>query len=251
MAASFPVTFPSALTTTPTTSLSDATHNDNLHVKDRDEIRAVQSKVGLGTTSPTASATTALVGTGGTQSGWYQVGPQHIAPGTTTILRLGGTVLVGTVASVAIAVPSTYRHLNVVGVSRVNGSAAATVRFQINGDTGANYDSELISLAGTFVSSSEELAQTSGRAGIANGTADPSSYFAGFDATFYDYTSTTRAKEVSARTSYAIGTATANKRAILSATTWRGTAAIGTITILPSSGSFVPGSSFDVYGVPG
>lgn len=86
MAASFPVTFPSAVTSTPTTTLSSAQHNDNLHVKDRDEIIATQTKVGLG--SSVASGTTVLLGTGGTQSAWGQITSTYIAAGSIATDRL-------------------------------------------------------------------------------------------------------------------------------------------------------------------
>jgi hypothetical protein len=79
VAASFPVTFPSAVTTVGTNTLDEAQHNDDLHVKDRDEIRATQMKLGLG--SSVASGTTVLVGDGGTQSSWRQVQGSHVAAG--------------------------------------------------------------------------------------------------------------------------------------------------------------------------
>lgn len=91
MAASFPVTFPSAVTSTPTTTLSSAQHNDNLHVKDRDEIIAAQRKIGLG--SSVASGTTVLLGTGGTQSAWGQITSGYIAPGAVTAAALGTTAI--------------------------------------------------------------------------------------------------------------------------------------------------------------
>lgn len=77
MAASFPVTFPSALSITGTQTLEDVGHTDNLHIKDRDEIIAAQTKLGLG--SSVASGTTALLGTGGTQSAWGQITNAYIA----------------------------------------------------------------------------------------------------------------------------------------------------------------------------
>jgi hypothetical protein len=40
MAASFPVTFPSALSITGSQTLESVGHTDNLHIKDRDEIIA-------------------------------------------------------------------------------------------------------------------------------------------------------------------------------------------------------------------
>lgn len=82
MAASFPVTFPSALSVTGTQTLQDVGHTDNLHVKDRDEIIAAQTKLGLG--SSVASGTTALLGTGGTQSAWGQITNAYIS-GTAAI----------------------------------------------------------------------------------------------------------------------------------------------------------------------
>ena len=69
--ASFPVTFPSALTLVSTQTLSDVGHADSLHNKDRAEIIATQTKLGLG--SSVASGTTALLGTGGTTSAWGQI----------------------------------------------------------------------------------------------------------------------------------------------------------------------------------
>lgn len=107
MAASFPVTFPSALSVTGTQTLQDVGHTDNLHVKDRDEIIAAQTKLGLG--SSVASGTTALLGTGGTQSAWGQITNAYIAgtaaiavtklaagsPGSVLRTNSGGTIAWG------------------------------------------------------------------------------------------------------------------------------------------------------------
>lgn len=82
MAASFPVTFPSALSITGSQTLEAVGHTDNLHIKDRDEIIAAQTKIGLG--SSVASGTTALLGTGGTQSAWGQITNAYIS-GTAAI----------------------------------------------------------------------------------------------------------------------------------------------------------------------
>lgn len=82
MAASFPVTFPSALSITGSQTLESVGHTDNLHIKDRDEIIAAQTKLGLG--SSVASGTTALLGTGGTQSAWGQITNAYIS-GTAAI----------------------------------------------------------------------------------------------------------------------------------------------------------------------
>lgn len=249
MAASFPVTFPSVVTTTPTTTLSDAQHNDNLHVKDRDEIIAVQSKVGLGTASPAASATTALVGTGGTQSGWYQVGPQHLAPGTTTMMRLGGTVLAGTLGSVSITVPAAYAHLRITGTARGN-AATAAVRLRFNGDAGSNYYCELTQAGGTVTTFVEELATTGARVGLAPGTTIATGIFNAFEATVFDYTNATFPKDLLSTMVSRVGTATSEMRRIAAACSWTGTVAIGTLTFVLSAGSFLPGTRFDVYGLP-
>lgn len=69
--ASFPVTFPSSLTLTSTQTLSDVGHADSLHNKDRAEIIATQTKLGLG--SSVAGTSTVLRGTGGTTSAWGQI----------------------------------------------------------------------------------------------------------------------------------------------------------------------------------
>lgn len=124
MAASFPVTFPSALTTVPTTTLESAGHNDNLHVKDRDEIIATQQKLGLG--SSTATGTLALLGTGGTQSAWGQITNTYVS-GTAAIayskLALGTSIVNADIAAAAGIAVSKIAALGAGNLIRGNAGA--------------------------------------------------------------------------------------------------------------------------------
>lgn len=76
---SFPVSLASSLSISGTQPLFMGSHGTGVHVQDRNDIIALGRKLGLGTTNAVASGTTALLGTGGTQSAWGQLVNAYIA----------------------------------------------------------------------------------------------------------------------------------------------------------------------------
>ena len=102
----FPVSLASSLSISGTQPLSTYSHGTGVHVEDRNDIIALGRKLGLGTANAVASGTTALLGTGGTQSAWGQITNAYIA-GTAAIavsklaaltsglVRSNGTVISG------------------------------------------------------------------------------------------------------------------------------------------------------------
>lgn len=129
MAADFPGAIPAIVTAGPTTTLSAAGHATALHQKDRDEIRALGTKVGLGTGSGgTASGTpatgTVLVGIGAGVSAWQPI--------TAGLLAGNGTA--NTVYG-----PSGYTTTPTVGTLGVTGTAVITGA--VTGASGVNVGS--------------------------------------------------------------------------------------------------------------
>lgn len=249
--ASFPVTFPSALTLVSTQTLSDVGHADNLHNKDRAEIIAAQTKLGLG--SSVANGSSVLLGTGGTASAWGPVDASHIGAGTVPMLKIAGTVLAGSVASVSFSgIPQTYRHLVLYSTARVStsGTLLTTVLYQINGDSGSMYDRQLSLISGNgTVTSTNTLAQTAFNGAGAAQADVAGSFAASGETTFFNYAGS-YAKIFHSHGFCLEGTAPSNCKTVIVDGAYRGTTAVGTITVSPVSGSFVPGCRFDLYGIP-
>jgi hypothetical protein len=145
MPASFPVTFPSALSITGAQTLEAVGHTNNLHIKDRDEIIATQTKLGLG--SSVASGTTVLLGTGGTQSAWAQITNAYIA-GTAAI----AISKLGTVAANSALVSDAGGTITAGSITNTHIAGTAAIAISKLGTVAAN--SALVSDAGGTITAS-------------------------------------------------------------------------------------------------
>ena len=94
---------------------------------------------------------------------------RYIEPGTSNLniplpfVPIQSEVLVEDVADLTVQIPSTFKHLLVVGQGRVNGTGgqdAAYVYAQFNGDTGANYYEGYIYQEATVLAAYEETGNT-------------------------------------------------------------------------------------------
>jgi hypothetical protein len=124
-----------------------------------------------------------------------------------------------------------------------------TLNLQFNGDTGSNYDRQLMSAAATTVSASEALAQTSAAIANCSGNTAPAGASGGGEIVFPSYADTTFNKTATSRYTYVTGTATGTVLSRQIGINWRSTAAITSI-VLTASGNFSAGSKFQLYGIP-
>jgi hypothetical protein len=149
------------------------------------------------------------------------------------------------------SIPTTFRHLQLWIMSR--GDAAASfveVRLRFNGDTGANYDSEQITGNAGTATAFESIAATSIQVGEA-AAATASSGSCGMSVINIPwYNNTTFHKMITSSHGLSVGTATTAMHSKHWSGRWRNTGGITSITLLASSGNFIIGSSFALYGMP-
>lgn len=164
---------------------------------------------------------------------------------------ISSTVLGAPAASVDLtSIPATYTHLLLVCLGRSDQAAAninSSVRF--NNDSGANYEVEISTAFGTSVAGISAVAQT----GISMFSVPGTTGVATSPGTTYldipDYAATTFHKVVLGRHGSKKGTTAADRVTQFLEGMWLSTAAIDRITLTPSAGNFVAGSSFQLYGI--
>lgn len=144
-----------------------------------------------------------------------------------------------------------YRHLRLIATGR--GDTAATtigVLLTFNGDGTAAYDRQYVQGTGATASATEALATNT--QGVINFTAaNATAGLAGSgEIMIYDYRSTTFEKMVTATGTTKVGTSSGNLVVRTTAFHWRNTAAITSLTVTASSGNFIAGTKFALYGIP-
>lgn len=148
------------------------------------------------------------------------------------------------------SIPSTYKHLEIRGVGRVNlaGYAQNGCRLQLNGDTGSNYSFQQIYANGSSYGSEGYANQTYGNLGeIASATA-PTSVFSPIIIQIFEYTDVNKYKTIKA-----IGTNDRNGAGQIgvNGSLWRSLSAVTSISLFEPSSSWIAGSNFTLYGIKG
>ena len=167
------------------------------------------------------------------------------AAASTTAYESIATVSVGSGGSSIItfsSIPSTYTHLQ-IRVSARNSVATQYMKIQANGDTAGNYTYHMITANGSTATADQGTAQTGAAAPyISNGT----NIFGATILDILDYKNTNKYK-----TMRTLGGQDENGAGQVRLTSglWLNTAAITSISFVPSSGSFNQYSSFALYGV--
>lgn len=133
------------------------------------------------------------------------------------------------------SIPSTYTDLIIV--SNAGSTVTTNDYIRFNGDTGANYSWTRIYGTGSAAGSSRGTNTNEGFIG------DVTTTLATEILQIQNYTNTTTYKTVIARSSNSSSAVTA------SVSTWRNTAAITSITLLPGSTTWIAGSTFTLYGI--
>lgn len=169
---------------------------------------------------------------------------------TPTYTLIASNTLSASAASVTFSsIPSTYTDL-VLRVSMRHDSAATLFNIDVrfNGDTATNYSRTFLTGDGASPSSSRNTSSAFARILMADAATATANTFASGEIYIPNYTASTNkplssfnAQEDNSTTAYI----TAN------AALWQNTAAINQISIFPatSSGNFVAGSSFYLYGL--
>lgn len=154
------------------------------------------------------------------------------------------------VSSVTFSSLGAYTHLEIRWSARGDQAANnTTLNVQFNGDTGANYDRQLVQAFATTPSASESLGSTTAAVGnVVAATGTASTPGTGV-IQIYDYRGSSFHKMFISSNGWARLTTSGNFGVQLFAGRWRATSPITSITLGLAAGNFVSGSKFSLYGV--
>ena len=168
-----------------------------------------------------------------------------------SIGAISDTTLGGSAASVDITgIVGTYAHLFVVVYARGDTAAAFTplvVRF--NGDSGTNYDYQVLQGQAAAVSSAEVFAASSGVAGAIPANTAGANLFSAHMGLMPNYAGTANNKAFYSVTSLKTATTTGTLTNVFEGVFWRSNAAVTRITLFPSAGNLVAGTRVTLYGM--
>jgi len=164
--------------------------------------------------------------------------------------KVNESILVAPAASILFSsIPSTYRSLRLEILGRGDTAAAFIgVQIRFNADATAIYDSQQMSGNATTIAAFEAINATGadiGEIAAASATAGAAGMMT---VTIPFYAGTTFWKLLTASHQLSSATGTAGLRSKHWASRWRNTAAITSITILPTTGNFIAGTSATLYG---
>jgi hypothetical protein len=166
---------------------------------------------------------------------------------------LSETILTGSAATVTFSsIPSGFRNLLISSLARTDRVAESdSVNLRFNADAGANYDFGQIFGNSATPTASVTRAGTSMAIAVAEGASSRASTFgAGFIWIFGYSLTTMEKKALGLSVNYGDLSADADMFTVFRSGGWRNTAAITSITVLPSVGpNFVSGSRFQLYGM--
>ena len=163
--------------------------------------------------------------------------------------------LTTTAASLTVTPPTAYAGLirSLRAQFKVKGDVSAEntpLYMRFNGDAGANYDGDYQSSSSGTYSAADFTGANQFQIGYTSGATATAANPAQGTIDIIDYSSTTFRKTYTC-VGMLTGTDTAGHHWFENSIgVWRNTAAITSITILPSSGNFIAGSVFTLYGVP-
>jgi hypothetical protein len=152
------------------------------------------------------------------------------------------------------SIPATYRDILIVVRGRLT-SAGVLLQFvalRFNGDTAGNYQYEEMHSFGSPVSSgfvvSESLTATSAAFGYLPGANATANHAGTAMARIGDYRGVTFFKSFTGESGLTLGTSSFNTGTVKTGGAWRNTAAINSVTVLPTTGAFVDNSVVSLYG---
>lgn len=152
--------------------------------------------------------------------------------------------------SVTFSSLGSYTHLEIRYSARGDQASVSTnVNLTFNGDTGSNYDRQVMNAAATTVSGSEAIGGTSAAiATVAAANAASGNVGAG-RILIPDYRGTAFNKMALNESGRVSANSTGGVNVTNFAVQWRSTAAITSLTLTLASGNFVSGSKFTLYGM--
>jgi hypothetical protein len=183
--------------------------------------------------------------------------PWYLNPSTSTWWAGNGQVLIqkqaltGSSAAIVFSnIPSVFTNLRVAYLARTDRATAVdTLGYQFNGDTGANYTTVYTDSNNGSVTMGSSIAQAATTSLLSQGSTVVASCATSGYLDIPSYTNTTFYK--SSTTNSVVTSTTANQQYIRAGGgMWTNTSAITSIRIFPAtSGSFITGSVFSLYGI--
>jgi hypothetical protein len=166
-------------------------------------------------------------------------------PAGKTYTPIARTTLTSAASSVTFSnISSSYTDL--ILISSLGGSSTGqAIICRLNGDTGSNYSYTALKGNGTSASSERASSQGQSRISVGIGTSTSASDLI-ISTHFLNYSNTTTNKTFISRANKA---PSGDAGAEASVALWRSTAAITSILVAPTSGDFVSGSTFTLYGI--
>lgn len=221
-----------------------------------DDIEALATKLGISLAAPadTPVADRLLGSNASGKSGWMQLlagmVPNSLITAamladTAALKKIGEVTLGSTATSISIqSIPATYRALRIHWMVRTDAGAGTALLARLNNDSGANYDYQVGSFAGSTAAAFSGTAANSIYAGECTRTASQANEFAAGYLDLLAYSQTAFYKEV-------IGRSARDTETYVTSSLWKSTAAINRIDLLPSSASnFIAGSMVTLWGLP-
>lgn len=216
----------------------------------------------IGSIATTGMLTVAASGTWGTASASNSITLRQMVVEVETVGSItpstGAEVLLATVvpsgvnsATLMTGIPGTFAHLKIIGVSRTTAAVTSTpIKITLNADgSTANYKNERVYAAGNAAAGNEGLSDGFIYAGDATGTNVTAGYPSSFELLLPYYSGTTFMKSAIGDSQLSNGTGTGAFFRFALGSVWLSTAAITQIDITLTSGNFVAGSTFKLYGV--
>lgn len=163
------------------------------------------------------------------------------------VQQLGTVILTSSQPSISIPVPAGYSHLQGIFTLRqdsTSGGAFALLRF--NGDSGNNYDSEVLFGHNATTSPIINTGISGMNIGVGSGPTDTANYYGTGSFVVGNVSS---AVFKSASSQYQCLVTSSNGYSGTGGGLWRSTAAITSAAIVPSSGNLVAGSCLTIIGL--
>lgn len=148
------------------------------------------------------------------------------------------------------SVPSTFTSL--VLVYQCRGSDVvqqSELRVRLNGDSGSNYNSQLVAGNNTTAFAAVQSSGTYGHAGYITASLATAGYSSSGSVEIPNYTGTTFFKNAIYQTTRDVNGAGVNMVHYRGHIVWKSTTAVSSITLTLNGGQFVTGSFFKLYGI--
>lgn len=172
---------------------------------------------------------------------------------STTSYESISTVTVGAGGQSSISfssIPSTFKHLQVRGISRDTSAtyASSDMVMQLNSDTAGNYSWHRLYGTGSAAAADSAAAASYMSIGQESTSIASASFFGASVIDILDYADTNKYKTVRCLTGIDLNGG-ADGRIMLASGNWRSGSAVSTILVKPLSGNFAEYSSFALYGI--